>query len=193
MCACVCSCSVECFPVNCMCSMLSDYFTKCAKDKTKQTLQPCAVKFFVVHLIEPVCCSSLSRFIHGVALRRKNQGSNTFRICPPPQLQTHQPCPPPPAPLTPTSGSPRLPSLRLLHPLHPHRHTSATQMSWVRTYCTFYTPMGNEVFLICCFCVLQLLTTQVNAWPTPAPLTPSQPVESSTQLMSRHGSHQGKH
>lgn len=43
-----------------------------------------------------------------------------------------------------------------------------------------------------CVFDFQLHTTQVNAWLTPAPLTPLQPVGSSIQLMSRRGLRQGE-
>ena len=74
------------------------------------------------------------RCIHGVALRRKSQGSSTSRICPPPRPPPHQPFPPPPAPPTPTSGRLHPPSLHHLPPHHRRRHISATLTSWVRTF-----------------------------------------------------------
>lgn len=91
----------------------------------------------------------------------------------------------------------------------PSPHLSNTDVlgedTYVNTYCiyvNFYTvePVSNTcgvskgVFFNDCLCLcdLQLHTTQVKAWPTPALPTPSQPVGSCTQLMSRRGSHQGK-
>lgn len=85
------------------------------------------------------------RCIHGVALRRKNQGSSTSRICPPPRPPPHQPCPPPPAPPTPTSGRLRPPSLHRLPPHHRRRHISATLTSWVRTFTLYNFHIAEPV------------------------------------------------
>lgn len=153
--------------------------------------------------VDSSLCCVVCRCIHGAALKKMNQGSSTSRICPPPRPLPRQLCRPPPARLAPTSGSCSPASLHLLLPLHPHRHIWATLTLWVRTYCTLYIHIckhlpcitASSVTYLCvcvCLCDLQLHTTQVNAWLTPALLTLSLPVGFSTQLMSWRGSHQGK-
>lgn len=147
-------------------------------------------------------CLSLCRFIHGAALKRTNQVSSTSRTCPHPQPQPLplRPCPPPLALATPTKCSLRPVSLHCLPPLHPRHHISATLMPSVRTDAVFAhkdtdTPWYCQLWIMtCCLCLhnLQLLTTQVNAWPTPAPPIPSQPAGSFTRPMSWHVSHQGE-
>lgn len=90
-------------------------------------------------------CSSLwlSRCTRGAVLKRMSQGSSTSRIYPPPQLQPHQPCPPPPAQVTPTLGSLHRALLHPLHPLHPRHRIWATLMHWVRKCFTSAVRSGN--------------------------------------------------